>query len=218
MFKRKILFNNIFINNRRITAKNIIKPKDPTIKPPTLEFRLKTLNDNGTGMKYNSKKELMDNISKLIDEYIASGMTYFDIDLSCDEESLYPKVSYQFEFEVFKETKLPCKVTYATINSLENIKKIDDVLSNRWNDILQYLKILLIKNDNSHIDNVDDIKIIEATYYPAHFNYYHDYLGYVTLEFDGVIYPNSQSTTCGIYVDTNSIRFDGLNGCNLALT
>ena len=38
-----------------------------------MNFTIETLNDNGSGMKYSDKEELMHEISAMIDDCIANG-------------------------------------------------------------------------------------------------------------------------------------------------
>ena len=47
---------------------------------------IKTLNDNGTGMKYSTKEEFMNEISELIDTCMSNGGTYFSIDVEFDKQ------------------------------------------------------------------------------------------------------------------------------------
>ena len=52
-----------------------------------MKFYIETINDNGSGMKYNTKEEFLKEISLMIDDCIANGGTYFsinvDVDASC---------------------------------------------------------------------------------------------------------------------------------------
>ena len=49
-----------------------------------INFTIETLNDNGSGMEYTSKEEFMKEISLMIDDCIANGCTFFDIQVDCD--------------------------------------------------------------------------------------------------------------------------------------
>lgn len=52
-----------------------------------MRFTIETLNDNGTGMSYNTKEEFIKEISLMIDDCISNGGTFFaaqiDSDVSC---------------------------------------------------------------------------------------------------------------------------------------
>ena len=49
-----------------------------------INFTIETLNDNGSGMEYTSKEEFMKEISLMIDDCIAIGGTFFDIQVDSD--------------------------------------------------------------------------------------------------------------------------------------
>jgi hypothetical protein len=49
-----------------------------------VKYTIETLNDNGSGMKYPSKEEFMCEISAMIDDCIANGGTFFDIQVESD--------------------------------------------------------------------------------------------------------------------------------------
>lgn len=49
-----------------------------------INFTIETLNDNGSGMEYTSKEEFMKEISLMIDDCIANGGTFFDIQVDSD--------------------------------------------------------------------------------------------------------------------------------------
>lgn len=49
-----------------------------------MNFTIETLNDNGSGMKYSDKEELMHEISAMIDDCAANGGTFFDIQVDSD--------------------------------------------------------------------------------------------------------------------------------------
>ena len=44
-----------------------------------INFTIETLNDNGSGMEYTSKEEFMKELGLMIDDCIANGGTFFDI-------------------------------------------------------------------------------------------------------------------------------------------
>lgn len=47
-------------------------------------FTIETLNDNGSGMKYHTKEDFLKEISLMIDDCIANGGTYFDVQVDSD--------------------------------------------------------------------------------------------------------------------------------------
>ena len=49
-----------------------------------MKFYINTLNDNGSGMKYNTKEEFMKEIGLMIDDCIANGGTYISFDVDAD--------------------------------------------------------------------------------------------------------------------------------------
>jgi hypothetical protein len=50
----------------------------------TINFTIETLNDNGSGMEYASKEEFMKELGLMIDDCIANGGTFFDIQVDSD--------------------------------------------------------------------------------------------------------------------------------------
>ena len=49
-----------------------------------INFTIETLNDNGSGMAYTSKEAFLKEISLMIDDCIANGGTFFDIQVNSD--------------------------------------------------------------------------------------------------------------------------------------
>ena len=49
-----------------------------------MKYYIQTLNDNGSGMKYNTKEELLNEIALMIDDCISNGGTYISFDVDCD--------------------------------------------------------------------------------------------------------------------------------------
>lgn len=49
-----------------------------------INFSIETLNDNGSGMEYTSKEAFMKELSLMIDDCIANGGTFFDIQVDSD--------------------------------------------------------------------------------------------------------------------------------------
>ena len=54
-----------------------------------MKFTIETLNDNGSGMKYKTKKEFLKEISLMIDDCIANGGTFFDAQIDSDASCFY---------------------------------------------------------------------------------------------------------------------------------
>ena len=54
-----------------------------------MKFTIETLNDNGSGMTYNSKKEFFKEVELMINDCIANGGTYFDIQVDSDASCFY---------------------------------------------------------------------------------------------------------------------------------
>ena len=54
-----------------------------------MKFYIETLNDNGSGMKYKTKKEFLNEISLMIDDCIANGGTFFDAQIDSDASCFY---------------------------------------------------------------------------------------------------------------------------------
>ena len=59
-----------------------------------MKFGIYTMIDNGSGMKYSTKEEFLNELSRMIDDCEANGGTHFDVEVltnkSCflDEETL----------------------------------------------------------------------------------------------------------------------------------
>lgn len=54
-----------------------------------INFTIETLNDNGSGMEYTSKEEFMKELGLMIDDCIANGGTFFDIQVDSDASCFY---------------------------------------------------------------------------------------------------------------------------------
>ena len=52
-------------------------------------FSIYTLNDNGSGMEYNTKEEFLKELSLEIDDCIANGGTYFSVSVDSDASCFY---------------------------------------------------------------------------------------------------------------------------------
>ncbi len=60
-----------------------------------MEYTIETLSDNGSGMRYTSKEAILKELSMEIDDCIANGGTFFDVQISSDAST----------FAVFKDTQ-----------------------------------------------------------------------------------------------------------------
>lgn len=49
-----------------------------------MKFTIETINDNGSGMSYNAKEEFLAEISRLVDDCIENGGTFFDAQIDAD--------------------------------------------------------------------------------------------------------------------------------------
>ena len=54
-----------------------------------MKFTIETLNDNGSGMAYNTKEEFLKEIALMIDDCIANGGTFFDVQVDSDASCFY---------------------------------------------------------------------------------------------------------------------------------
>lgn len=54
-----------------------------------MKFTITTLNDNGSGMKYTTKEELLSEISLMVDDCINNGGTFFDVQVNSDASCFY---------------------------------------------------------------------------------------------------------------------------------
>ena len=54
-----------------------------------MKFTIETINDNGSGMRYNTKEEFLAEISRLIDDCIENGGTFFDAQIDADASCFY---------------------------------------------------------------------------------------------------------------------------------
>lgn len=47
-------------------------------------FTIETLNDNGSGMEYSTKEAFLKELSRMVDDCIANGGTFFDAQIDSD--------------------------------------------------------------------------------------------------------------------------------------
>ena len=49
-----------------------------------MKYSIETLNDNGSGMSYKTKEDFLREVGLMIDDCIANGGTFFDIQVDSD--------------------------------------------------------------------------------------------------------------------------------------
>lgn len=54
-----------------------------------MKFSIETLNDNGSGMSYTTKERFLNEVSAMIDDCVANGGTFFDIQVDSDVSCFY---------------------------------------------------------------------------------------------------------------------------------
>ena len=54
-----------------------------------MKYTIETMNDNCSGMAYKTKDEFMKEIGLMIDDCIANGGTFFDIQVDSDASCFY---------------------------------------------------------------------------------------------------------------------------------
>lgn len=54
-----------------------------------MKFYIETINDSGTGMKYSTKEDFLSEISRMIDDCIKNGATFFDVQVDSDVSCFY---------------------------------------------------------------------------------------------------------------------------------
>lgn len=54
-----------------------------------MKFSIETLNDNGSGMSYTTKERFLNEVSAMIDDCVANGSTFFDIQVDSDASCFY---------------------------------------------------------------------------------------------------------------------------------
>ena len=54
-----------------------------------MKYTIETMNDNGSGMAYKTKEEFMKEIGLMIDDCIANGGTFFDVQIDSDASCFY---------------------------------------------------------------------------------------------------------------------------------
>lgn len=54
-----------------------------------MKYTIETMNDNGSGMTYKTKEEFMKEIGLMIDDCIANGGTFFDVQVDSDVSCFY---------------------------------------------------------------------------------------------------------------------------------
>lgn len=54
-----------------------------------MKYTIETMNDNGSGMAYKTKEEFMKENGLMIDDCIANGGTFFDVQVDSDVSCFY---------------------------------------------------------------------------------------------------------------------------------
>lgn len=54
-----------------------------------MKFYIETMNDNGSGMKYSTKEDFLNEVSLMIDDCIANGGKFFDVQIDSDASCFY---------------------------------------------------------------------------------------------------------------------------------
>ena len=54
-----------------------------------MDFYVYTQNDNGSGMKFRSKEDFLEEMELMIDDCIENGGTYFDVTVDADASCFY---------------------------------------------------------------------------------------------------------------------------------
>ena len=54
-----------------------------------MKYTIETMNDNGSGMAFKAKEEFMKEIGLMIDDCIANGGTFFDVQVDSDASCFY---------------------------------------------------------------------------------------------------------------------------------
>ena len=54
-----------------------------------MKYTIETMNENGSGMAYKTKDEFMKEIGLMIDDCIANGGTFFDVQVDSDASCFY---------------------------------------------------------------------------------------------------------------------------------
>lgn len=54
-----------------------------------MKFSIETLNDNGSGMSYTTKEQFLAEVAAMIDDCVANGGTFFDIQVDSDASCFY---------------------------------------------------------------------------------------------------------------------------------
>lgn len=65
----------------RVPFKNIVFPGQ---EAPAMRFTIETMNDNGSGMKYFSKEDFLKELSRMIDDCVTNGGTFFEVQVDSD--------------------------------------------------------------------------------------------------------------------------------------
>ena len=73
----------------KCTSAGSLSNKKSSNKGSNIRFTIETLNDNGSGMKYASKSEVLQEISMMIDDCQKNGGTFMDFQIDSDVSCFY---------------------------------------------------------------------------------------------------------------------------------
>lgn len=73
----------------KCTPAGSLSNKKSSNKGSNIRFTIETLNDNGSGMKYTSKSEVLQEISMMIDDCQKNGGTFMDFQIDSDVSCFY---------------------------------------------------------------------------------------------------------------------------------
>ena len=66
-------------------------------------YTIETLNDNGSGMVYKTKEEFLAEISRMIDDCITNGGTFFDVCIDSDASCFYQEDEGKYTVLLYTE-------------------------------------------------------------------------------------------------------------------
>lgn len=56
-----------------------------------MKFYIETLNDNGSGMVYTTKEDFLKEVSRMVDDCVTNGGSFFDIQVDSDVSCFYQR-------------------------------------------------------------------------------------------------------------------------------
>ena len=94
-------------------------------------FTIETINDNGSGMAYNTKEEFLAELGRMIDDCIANGGTFFDVQVDSDTSCFAVDEDEEEDEDDFEEKhqKLGHRINYRPVTEEEfrNLKEGDTI-------------------------------------------------------------------------------------------